>query len=144
MVCLNENSGLYIGRSFTCDMLRHPFGKHQAFQQAVAGQAVSAVNAVAAGLSHSVEVRHGGGRVAVHVDAAHEVMLCRDNGNRLFQDIIAVFQTEFANVRKVFQDGFPRMRKKSSDFFFQVMAEYPLTNHGRSDTMQQVFQELTK
>ena len=59
-------------------------GKDKALQQAVACQAVSSVYAVAAGLAHGIEMRHGRLRIAVHVNTAHKIMLGRHDRDWFF------------------------------------------------------------
>ena len=79
-------------------------GKDKAFQQRVAGQAVGAVNAVAAGFPYGIEVIHGGMAVLIHPDAAHEIVLGRNHGDPVFCDIKSFFQTMFVDMGKMMQD----------------------------------------
>ena len=62
------------------------------------------MNTVAAGLTHGVEVIHGGLGVAVHMDAAHEVVLGGNHGDGLLGDVVALFQAVGVDVLEVAPD----------------------------------------
>ena len=62
------------------------------------------MHAVAAGLAHGEEMLHGGLRIAVHVNAAHEVMLSRYYRDRFLGYVVAFFKALLIDARKMMMD----------------------------------------
>lgn len=86
-----------------------PLAEDQAFQEGIAGQAVTAVNAVAARFADGVEMVHRRLTVAIDVDAAHEIVLSRRDRDPVDGGIDAVFEAAFINIGEMaFDDVFPR------------------------------------
>ena len=83
---------------------RRALAEHQALEQAVRCQAISAVYAVAAGFADGIQVGQGGLGVLIYVNAAHKVVLSWANGDGLLGDIVAFFQTLLIDVGEVGDD----------------------------------------
>ena len=86
------------------DLLRRPFREHEALKQAIACQTVGSMHAVAAGLAYGEEMLHGGLRIAVHVNAAHKVMLSRHDRDRFLGYVVAFFKALLIDAREMMMD----------------------------------------
>jgi hypothetical protein len=80
-------------------------GKHHAFEQRVAGQAVGAVQAGAGGLAHGVQARQVGAAVQVGDHAAAGVVRRGHHRNGLLGDVDAQLQAARVDVGEVLLAG---------------------------------------
>ena len=83
------------------DVPRRRLAEHEAFEQAVGGQAVGAVQARLGDFAGRIEARRVGAAVEVDDHAAAGVMLRRDDRDRLAGDVDAEPEQLLVDVREV-------------------------------------------
>ena len=83
------------------DVLRRRFAEHEAFEQAVGGEAVGAVKPRLGDFARGIESRRVGAAVEVHHHAAAGVMLRRHDRDRLLGDVDAEPEQLLVDVREM-------------------------------------------
>ena len=85
-------------------MLSRILREYKTLEKGVACQAVLSVDSVAAGLTRRIEVIHRSVRIQIHVDAAHEVMLRRNDRYILLRRVDAALETVLDNMWETLSD----------------------------------------
>ena len=80
------------------------FCKHQTFQQGITCQTVRSMNAITTGLSNCIQMFHRSSAVTVYPDAAHEIVLRRNNRDPVLCHIISFFPASLTDIREMFQN----------------------------------------